>query len=558
MSRPETQPRMPRGLAEKRERSTRTLAPSGTLSDDKGRLGKWGPALVGAAAGLFVFVLYLRTLAPTVLYYDDPNMLDAVMLQMQVAVLGITHPTGYPTYLSLTHLFTYLPVGDVAYRVNLASAAYGALAVGVVFGAGYLLSRRVVAAAVGAVAFGLGGAIWSQAVIAEVYTMNALLISLTLVSLLLWRDRGSASSARDRYLLLAAFLSGLCLTHHLTSGLLLPASLLFVGLVNWRRLLEWRLMLRCAGLFFLGLTPYLYLPIRSWMNTPMDANNPSNFERFWYVVSGGNLTGTFFAFGPSELPGRLLFYWGHLTDNLNPVLVMVALTGAVLMVVRDRPVGLLLGFLYLGWAFYSIENAIPDINLYFIPTYLILCLWTAVGLGALFTEVEALVSRFSRTARRTVLVVLSAALLAIPLVGVRETSAANDMSEANLGREQVDAVADKTAPNATILHHRSSMWYLALVERRRQDLTLVDPYRHNTEVEYADIVWPADIDLATTDRRYGTNDSSGVTSARLAAKKGPVYLLANSYIPEPERYEAFGFRVVEVEENILYRLIPRD
>ena len=555
MSRPETQPRMPRDLAEKRERSTRTLAPSDTLSDDKGRLGKWGPALVGAAAGLFVFVLYLRTLAPTVLYYDDPNMLDAVMLQMQVAVLGITHPTGYPTYLSLTHLFTYLPVGDVAYRVNLASAAYGALAVGVVFGAGYLLSRRVVAAAVGAVAFGLGGAIWSQAVIAEVYTMNALLISLTLVSLLLWRDRGPAG---DRYLLLAAFLCGLCLTHHLTSGLLLPASLLFVGLVNWRRLLEWRLMLRCAGLFFLGLTPYLYLPIRSWMNTPMDANNPSNFERFWYVVSGGNLTGTFFAFGPSELPGRLLFYWGHLTDNLNPVLVMVALTGAVLMVVRDRPVGLLLGFLYLGWAFYSIENAIPDINLYFIPTYLILCLWTAVGLGALLTEVEALVSRFSPTARRTVLVVLSAALLAIPLIGVRETSAANDMSEANLGREQVDAVAEKAAPNATILHHRSSMWYLVLVERRRQDLTIVDPYRHNTEVEYADIVWPADIDLATTDRRYGTNDFSGVTSARLAAKKGPVYLLANSYIPEPERYEAFGFRVVEVEENILYRLIPRD
>ena len=87
-------------------------------------------------------------------------------------------------------------------------------------------------------------------------------------------------------------------------------------------------MLKSAGLFLLGLTPYLYLPVRSWMDAPMEANNPSNFERFWYVVSGGNLTGSFFAFGPVELPGRLLFYWGHLTDNLNPVLVMVALTGA--------------------------------------------------------------------------------------------------------------------------------------------------------------------------------------------------------------------------------------
>jgi hypothetical protein len=552
MSRPETRPRIPQDLAEEGE-TGRTLAPKDALPVDKGRLGGLGPVLAGSAAGLLVFVFYLSTLAPTVLYYDSPAMLDAVMLQMQAAVLGIAHPTGYPTYLTLTHLFTYLPVGDVAYRVNLASAAYGALAVGAVFAGGYLLSRRVVAAAVGAVAFGLGEALWSQAVIAEVYTMNALLISSTLLALLLWRDRG-----RDRYLLLAALLSGLCLTHHLTSGLLVPAALLFVGLVDRRRLLEWRLMLKAAGLFLLGLAPYLYLPIRSWMDAPMEANNPSNFERFWYVVSGGNLTGSFFAFGPSELPGRLLFYWGHLTDNLNPVLVMVALTGAALMVARDRPVGALLGFLYLGWTFYSIENDIPDVELYFVPTYLILCLWTAVGLGALLTEAEHLTGRLPPLAGRATLGLLCVALLLLPLLGVRETAATNDMSEANLGREQVEAVADKAAPNATILHHRSSMWYLVLVERRRQDLTLVDPFQHNTEAEYADIVWPADLSLAETDRRYGTDDLTGVTSARMAAERGPVYLLPSALVPDPERYEAVGFEVVEVEENILYRLVPEE
>jgi hypothetical protein len=521
-------------------------------SDRTSNPGWWGAPLPGVAVAALVGFLYGRTLAPTVLRYGEADTLDSAMLQAGVSVLGIGHPTGYPTYMMLTHLFTYLPVGDVAYRVNLASAAYGALSVGAVFVAGYLLSRRVVAAAVAAVAFGVGEAIWSQAVIAEVYTMNALLISCTLLALLLWRDR-----ARDRYLLLAAFLSGLCLTHHLTSGLLVPAALLFGGLVDRRRLLEWRLMLKAAGLFLLGLTPYLYLPIRSWMDAPMEANNPSNFERFWYVVSGGNLTGSFFAFGPAELPGRLLFYWGHLTDNLNPVLVMVALTGAALMVARDRPVGVLLGFLYLGWTLYSIENDIPDVNLYFIPTYLILCLWAAVGLGALLTEVEALTGRLSPPARRAALVLLCAALLVVPLVGVRETAAANDMSEANLGREQVEAVADKAAPNATILHHRSSMWYLVLVEERRQDLTLVDPFQHNTEAEYADIVWPADLSLEETDRRYGTDDLTGVSSARIAARRGPVYLLPSAFVPDPERYEAVGFKVVEVEENILYRLIPK-
>src|SRR3712207_2827288 len=181
---------------------------------------------------------------------------------------------------------------------------------------------------------------------------------------------------------------------------------------------------------------------------------------------------------------------------------MVALTGAALMVARDRPVGLLLGFLYLGWTFYAVENDIPDVNLYFIPTYLVLCLWAAVGLGALLTEVDHLSSRLPPAARRAVLAFLCAALLVVPLLGVRETAAANDMSEANLGREQVDAVAEKAAPNATILHHRSSLWYRVLVERRRQDLTIVDPFAHNTRIEYVGLVWPADLNLEQTDRRF--------------------------------------------------------
>ena len=44
----------------------------------------------------------------------------------------------------------------------------------------------------------------------------------------------------------------------------------------------------------------------------------------------------------------------------------------------------------------------------------------------------------------------------------------------------------------------------------------------------------------------------------MAAERGPVYLLPSAYVPDPERYEAVGFRVVEVEENILYRLIPQE
>jgi hypothetical protein len=506
--------------------------------------------LAGLGVFVFVLVLYLKTLAPTVLYLKDPNLLDAVMLQMQVSVLGITHPTGYPTYLMLTHLFTYLPFGDPAYRVNLASAVYAALAVVAVYAAGLLLSRRVVAAASGALAFGLGTALWSQAVIAEVYTLNALFVSITIVALLLWREY-----RKDRYLLLSAFLVGLCLTNHLTSGLLLPASLLFVALVDWRRLVDVRIVLGSAWLFLLGLTPYLYLPIRAAMDPPMEANNPTNFGRFWYVVSGGNLTGSFFSFGPSELPERMVFYWEHLLDNMPFLVVVVALTGAGVMLLKDRAVGIFLGFLFFGWLFHAVENDIPDIDLYFIPTYLVLSLWAAAGLGTLLGEVEALVFGLPGVAKGTILGVLSAMLLVLPLLGVSETYANNDMSGVFRGRKEIEAVADNAAPNATILHHRSSMWYMVLVERRRRDLTIVDPFFHNKKIAYADIVWPDDLDLATTDRRYGTDDLSGVTTAKKAAKEGRVYVLDQG-ATNPERFQNAGFEVIPVRAGLLYELVP--
>src|SRR5918998_5132674 len=107
------------------------------------------PVLLGAASVVLCGSLYAATLAPTVLPYGAPDTLDSPMLQAEVSVLGIGHPTGYPTYMMLTHLFTYLPVGDPAYAINLASAVYGVAAVLVVYFAGLRLGGRAVAAAGG-------------------------------------------------------------------------------------------------------------------------------------------------------------------------------------------------------------------------------------------------------------------------------------------------------------------------------------------------------------------------------------------------------------------------
>ncbi len=507
-----------------------------------------GAVFAGLGASVFVFVLYLMTLAPGVLYYDRPLLLDSVMLQTQAITLGITGPTGEPSWVMLTHMFTYLPFGSPAYLTNLSSAVYSALAVLMVFVAGLLLSQRIIAALAAALAFGLGSIFWSQAVITEIYTLNALLILLPIISLLVWRER-----RKDRYLLLAAFLMGFALTNHLTSGLVIPAGFIFVAITDWRKLTDMRLVLKGAGLFLLGLVPYLYLPIRASMNPPMNEADPSTWSNFWYFVKGGGHHKNSFAFGPSEIPERLGLYWSYLVGDFNLVLLAIAVVGAVSLVIQDRAAAAMIIPAYLMWTFHAIEYKIFDVELYFIPSFLMLALLLAFGFSVLLRAVERISKRLPVVKRGIFLAFTSTVLVLLPLYGVWDTYSKNDMSDADRGRKIIDTVASKARPDSTIIHHRSSLWYMVLIEERRQDLTIIDPWRPDWD-RHTDIVWPDDIDAATTERRYGVGGFAGVNPARKSAEYGPVYILDQEGNDFPSFYDA-GFRTLHVE-GALYRLIP--
>ena len=71
--------------------------------------------------------LYLKTLVPT-LYWGDSGEFATTSY-----FLGIPHQPGYPLYNLLGKLFTYLPVGNVAFRMNIISALFAALTVMAVY-----------------------------------------------------------------------------------------------------------------------------------------------------------------------------------------------------------------------------------------------------------------------------------------------------------------------------------------------------------------------------------------------------------------------------------------
>ena len=93
---------------------------------------------------------------------------------MAGAHLGVAHPPGYPLYTLIVYLFTLLPFGSVAFLGHLSSAVLGALACGCVYVCARLLGASPIPALTGTYLFAASEHFWSQAIIAEVYTLNAL------------------------------------------------------------------------------------------------------------------------------------------------------------------------------------------------------------------------------------------------------------------------------------------------------------------------------------------------------------------------------------------------
>ncbi len=237
-------------------------------------------------AATFAFIgplfLYVFTLAPTVTLEDSGEFIVAAHH------LGVAHPSGYPLWCLVAHPFTWLPWGTIAERVHLSSAVFGAASVWMT----YLVAMRLVrdwrAALVGALGLGASAVLWSQSVVAEVYSLNAFLSVLLLYLGMRWRD-----DRRARWLYGLAFTLGAGLTNHpliALIGLPLFAWLLWV---DARAVLRVRVLAVGALLFMLGLSIYAYLPLRASAVPPLNVGNPATLEATLAhiardVYSGGN------------------------------------------------------------------------------------------------------------------------------------------------------------------------------------------------------------------------------------------------------------------------------
>jgi hypothetical protein len=200
--------------------------------------------------------LYLLTLAPGLLWGGG----DFATFQTMAYLLEIQLPSGifgHPLWVILAHPFTWLPVRDVAWRANLASAVFAAGALVLVFLTARRLTHSTSASLLATAALAVSHTFWTYAVMAKVYSLNALMLVACIYLLLLWAEKKQGS-----YLWGFAFLYGLSILNHLVMATAAAGFLAYIGIVAWQRRREpglGRELALGAGAWALGVIPYLSL-----------------------------------------------------------------------------------------------------------------------------------------------------------------------------------------------------------------------------------------------------------------------------------------------------------
>jgi len=423
-----------------------------------------------------VFAVYRITLAPDLTWAhggaDGGDLITAAYR------LGIPHPTGYPLYVLLGHLFTHSPAGNIAFRLHLMSAISAAVAV--VFFLGWAraeafaagagsVSWADVAALSAALLLAFSPLFWSQAIIAEVYALNALFTAALLYLLWQWE-----ASGRRSLLPLLSFLYGLGLGNHLTLLLLLPGMLYLIWSSPQRLAITRHVALATAGAFLAGLCVYLYLPVRAAADPWPNWGDPTTLRRFLWVTSGAIYRHYLFGVPLAAWPLRLTAWARHLLAQFGPCGVILGAIGLAVGMRGRRRVAIATLLTFGLYTVYALGYNTPDAWVNLIPAHIIWAFWVASGVWRLLDR-----AGLTAASKRGLVRAAAIALLGLlPLWSFLQNLPRLDLHADREARDYLESAAQLLPRDTVIITgsdgHTFALWYLQEVEHRRGDLLVLD------------------------------------------------------------------------------------
>jgi hypothetical protein len=420
----------------------------------------WGGFLLAVWAGA-ILAIYVLSLRPSIAWNDTPEFVDVAY------TLGIAHPPGSPTYALLAKISTILPLGAMAARVNLFSTICALAALVLLLRCILLLQEYLQTS--GRAAW-LGGLLavtllavaptwWAYATRSEVYAPFVLVVAVLFHLALKWEQTGD-----ERYALAGAFVFGVSGGIHGTAIFFAPAlTYLLVSRTPRQRLAG--LMLRAAAFAILGVSVYLYLPIRAGTEPSFNWGHPDSWARFWSHVSDRKDAQYHFPIMSKPWLPYLRMFALNLHRELTVVGWVFASIGLGVLLARSRRLVIFTIAFCLGNLLFFIQIwTVPDA---YLPTFFCVAFWAGMGLGWLL-------DRKGPLGRVAVVGACAASMIAVAvqmkdsaaLARVRMTDAARSAVQENLLPLPLNAMVLVTA-------NWFPMRYLQDVEGERPDVSII-------------------------------------------------------------------------------------
>ncbi len=434
------------------------------------------------AAGIFLaanLAWLAATSARHVVWVDSGELATAC------ATLGIAHPTGYPLYTLLGRTANVLyPGSAIAASVLLSVLAGFAAGVVLVFLLASLIRRcgflgesgsySILVAAPAVTLLFYNPISWSLIATNEVYPLHLLFAAI--LTYLLITGKGLDQAGMFRRAALVGFVLGLSFAHHMSTSLLL-IPLAFVVFAersirrNLTRMLKWAL-----PTLALGLTVYLYLPIRAAQGPLMNWGDPATFENLVRHVSGWQYRSWMFNKSFGEYISSAGDLIGMTVGMFPLILVLPSIIGAIVMTIRDRIAAIFLILLFASNLLYTAGYTIPEIDTYLLPEVFVYSVFAAIGTIWIVRYVIALLQP-----RQMLEVKAAAASLLLLAVGGwmiaenEEIAARDDYAYAHT---QSRVLAENMDRNAVFLTSNwdlySPLLYHQHIEGFRTDITSID------------------------------------------------------------------------------------
>ncbi|XP_018417899.1 PREDICTED: transmembrane protein 260 [Nanorana parkeri] len=346
-----------------------------------------------------VLGVYIKTLHPSVPGGDSGELITAAY------ELGVAHPPGYPLFTLLAKAAMVLvPVGSLAYRVNLLCGLFGAAAAALLFSATFRLSGSYAAGILAAGLYSFSRLTWQWSIAAEVFSLNNLFVAL-LITLTVEFKKAKTAKDRSKVSLYGAFCCGISLCNQHTIVLYIVCIVLWAlfQLVSHKEL-SLKHLLKLAACFAVGLLPYLYLIVSSYFNqarwTWGDQTSIQGLlthllrEEYGTFSLAKSETG-------SSMKEMLMFQISHMFTEISPLAPGLATLALILCFITRSShmseVGLFTGML-LGYSLFFSWRANLDIakplflgvvERFWMQSNIVVCVLAGLGLASLTRSLSA-------------------------------------------------------------------------------------------------------------------------------------------------------------------------